>query len=121
MGQDLHWAVLRPVAAAGMNFPSRARAITGLESQNGTHAGRISRRADQPNAQSRLGALIAIQDCRGRILGHGEVHATITIIISRGGPALFTVNRDTTFRPGNRPQIALAVAQQQQTSPRIAP
>src|SRR5213594_4686234 len=62
--QDLHGTILRPVARARLNLPHRTGGFAVAQPQLGPDAGRIPRRPDDANAETRCGAAVFEQPRR---------------------------------------------------------
>src|SRR5262245_2359083 len=80
--EHLHAAVLRPIAAAGMNFPGRTESLSIFQSHHRADAIRIPCRAVEPHAQPWFGALVPKQFRGAAILGHGQIHSTVPVEVA---------------------------------------
>jgi hypothetical protein len=65
------------------------------------------------NAQPWWAVFVSEQTGRPTVLGHGEVHSTIMIEISRGGTSLFSEDRDTALGREPWEKTALSIPQEQ--------
>src|SRR5881396_330250 len=89
---DLHGAVLRPVAAAGMDLSERSLPLATDEPQLRPDPLWVARRPFEPDAQARLGPQVVIQLGLRSILGHHQIHPPVLIVVRQGRYALFAVN-----------------------------
>src|SRR4029079_5627269 len=86
------------------------------EPQNRTEPLWISSHAFHSNSHAPFSVAVVKQHGRRAILRHHQVHAPVTIIISRGAPALLAINFDSTFSAIDRLETTVPIAAQKQAA-----
>src|SRR2546425_4786905 len=81
--QNLHRAVLGPIAAAGMNFAHGPHAVFEFEPQYRAHSRRIAGRPFEPYPQSRLRPGVTVEFGFRSVLRHHQVHTPVRIVVAQ--------------------------------------
>src|SRR5882724_11875413 len=89
---DLHGAVLRPIAAAGMSLSDWPLPLTKDQSHLRANSGGIARRAFESDSQARLGSYIAVKFGFASVLRYHQIHATVAIVVAQRRAALFSID-----------------------------
>ena len=89
--QNLHGAILRPPTRPVMNLTRRPWRRA-RQSNRCPHGIRISDRAFQPDAKSRVSPDIPVELCLRRSLSYHQIQATVLIIIANRSAPLFARN-----------------------------
>src|SRR6185437_15144461 len=119
--EHLNGTVLRPVARRRLHFAYGSHRVAVHHAHLRTDAVRIRRRTLQPHTQPGLRAAIPEQSCRRAVLRHREVDATVAVKVRECGAALVTIDFNARSRTGNRPQMSVPVAEQEESPAGVVP
>src|SRR5579883_55193 len=110
--QHLPNTVLRPVAAANMNFPRGPHAARELQPHNSTDSVPVPFGSHQPNAQPRLRRFIMKEPRFRPVLSDNQVHSGIAIVVAQRAAALLPIHFDPGQLSGHGAKSPFAVAPQ---------
>src|ERR1051326_351746 len=102
------------------NFPARAKPAAGIfQSQNGTDTFGVGGRPFQANGESRPAPHIVEELGAIGILTNNQIRTAILVVISHRGAPAFSVNVNPTFLARHRPQRAMPISIEEQSTPCI--
>src|SRR2546422_10087829 len=102
-----------------MNLPSRPETPSILQSQHGADTRRVPVRTFHSHPQTRLATHIVKEFCLRVILCDGQVHSSISVIITQCRAALFPVHPHAAFLTWHGSETALPIAFEPEPATRV--
>src|SRR5688500_1018918 len=109
-GENLHRAVLGPIAAAGANFADRPRFLAKKQADRRADSVRIRFASLEAHPHTWLRACISKEFGCGSVLGDDQIGAAVAIEVSHRAATLFAVDFRAAFLARHRGEIPSALA-----------
>src|SRR5262249_9256545 len=119
--QHLHGAVLRPVPAAAVNLPDRARLPAKKQAHLRSYSRRIGRPSLHGHPQSGPPLNIAVKLCGRTVLRYHQIHPPVAVEVGQGTPALFSLNDNAALLARHGSESPFAITAQPQAAAGVLP